>query len=199
MPRYSMKQRAALDALMRDDVYRRAREIIEAEGLHGLTLDRLAKRIGVSRGTLYNYFSDRDAIVSFVEERTFEPVFAVLREIAAGAGGAAQKLEAIAHEVFDSVRENLTLVVALSPEKFSGRDKRIHLERRERGFALFRDLVREGIDSGEFRDVSPELVSEVLFGAITGLIDNMAYGGAFRKPEEIVPALMETVLRGLKR
>lgn len=199
MPRYSKKQKAALDALMREEVYRQARAIIEEEGLHGLTLERLAKRIGVSRGTLYNYFADRHAIVSFVEERTFEPVFAVLREIAAGERSAAAKLEAIASEIFAAVRKNLTLVVALSPEKFSGRDKRTHLERRERGLALFRRLIQEGIDRGEFRELSPVLVSEVLFGTIAGLIDNMAYVGEFRKPEEIVPTLMQVLLRGLKR
>ena len=42
MPRYSKKQKVALDALMRDDVQQHAVEILETEGLRGLTLDRLA-------------------------------------------------------------------------------------------------------------------------------------------------------------
>ena len=42
MPRYSEKQKAALDALMKDDVYRHAMEIIKTEGLGGLTMERIA-------------------------------------------------------------------------------------------------------------------------------------------------------------
>jgi len=89
MPRYSQKQKAALTALMQDEAYRSAIEIIASEGLHGLTLERLAKKIGLSRASLYNYFADRDAIVTFVEERTFEPVISALEAIAGGDGGAA--------------------------------------------------------------------------------------------------------------
>ena len=199
MPRYSERQKVALDALMKDDTYRHALEIIESDGLQGLTLDRLAKRIGVSRGSLYNYFADRDAIVDFVEERTFEPLVAVLERIVDGDGSAAAKLGAITNEVLAAVRENLTVVVALSPEKHSNRDKQSHLRRRERGLDLLHRVVREGIDKGEFRELPPDLVSEVLYGAITGLIDNMAYSGEFRKPEEIVPTMMEIFLSGLKR
>lgn len=198
MPRYSEKQKAALDALMRDDVYQHAMGIIEGEGLHALTLDRLAKGIGVARGTLYNYFADRDAIVEFVEQRTFEPLMETLEEIAGGETTPAEKLEAIVNEVFAGVRENLALVVALSPEKYTNRDKKRYVERRERGLNLLQRVVQEGMDRGEFRNLSAEQVSEVLFGTITGLIDTMAYGAEFRKPEQIVPMLMGIILQGLK-
>jgi AcrR family transcriptional regulator len=198
MPRYSEKQKAALDALMRDDVYRHAVEIIEGEGLHALTLDRLAKAIGVARGTLYNYFADRDAIVDFVEQRTFDPLIETLEEIAGGEATPAEKLEAIASEIFAGVRENLALVVALSPEKYTNRDKRRYIQRRERGLNLFHRIVQEGIDKGDFRDLSAGQASEVLLGTITGLVDSMARGAKFRKPAEIVPTLMGIILRGLK-
>ena len=199
MPRYSEKQKVALDALMKDEAYRSALEIIGVEGLHGLTVERLARRIGLSRASLYNYFADRDAIVDFIEERTFEPVIAALEAIAAGEKSASAKLEAIANEIFASVRENFTLVVALSPDKYSGRDKRSQIRRRERGLDLLRRVVRQGIASGEFREMSADRAGEILFGTITGLIDNMAYSREYRKPGELVPTLMALVLEGLQR
>jgi AcrR family transcriptional regulator len=199
MPRYSAKQKVALDALMRDEAYRHAVEIIESDGLHGLTLERLAKRIGVSRGSLYNYFTDRDAIVDLVEERTFEPMIAVLETIAGGDKSAAAKLEAITRTILAAVRENRTVVAALSPEKYSGRDKQSHIRRRQRGLDLLRRVLQEGIDDGEFRKLSAGLVAEVLYGTITGLIDDMAHRGEFRTPKAIVPTLMQVFLQGLKR
>ena len=198
MPRYSSQQKAVLDALMRDQVYGHALEIIASEGLPALTLDRLARRIGVSRGNLYNYFADREAIIDFIEARTFEPLIDDVARIADGDTSAAAKLEAIATMILTAVRDNLTLVVALSPEKFRRRDKRSHLRRRERGLGLFRQVFREGIESGEFRELPPDLLSEVFYATITGLVDNMASSGEFWRPEEIVPTLMAIYQRGLE-
>ena len=198
MPRYSRKQKAALDALMRDDVYRQALEIIEAEGLPGLTLDRLARAIGISRATLYNYFDDRDAIVDFVEERTFLPLIETLAEIADGEAAPVAKLEAIAVEVFVGVYENRALVVALTPEKHCGANRDRQSERRRSVLDTVQRVIDEGVRAGVFRKLQPDLVAEIFVGTLSGLIDTMAHSGEFRTAEELVPTLMEVVVGGLK-
>ena len=119
MARYSEKQKAALDTLMKDDVYEHAIKIIEEEGLGQLTMERIATEIGVSRGTLYNYFADKDAVVEFVEERTFAPLLAQVDGIADGGLSPGDKLTKIAEQIFSSVYEDRALVVALIPNKFS--------------------------------------------------------------------------------
>ena len=198
MPRYSRKQKAALDALMRDDVYRHALEIIEAEGLPGLTLDRLAKAIGVSRATLYNYFDDRDAIVNFVEERTFAPLLDAMERIADGEATPAAKLEAMAVEVFDGVYENRAFVLAVSPEKHAPANWEKQYERRRQGLRTVERVVQEGVRSGVFRKLPTEIVAEIFVGAIGGFIDTMVYSGDFRTSDEIAPLIMDTLLCGLK-
>ena len=198
MPRYSKKQKAALDALMRDDVYRHALEIIEAEGLPGLTLDRLARAIGVSRATLYNYFDDRDAIVDFVEERTFLPLLDSLAQIADGDAAPIQKLEGIAAEVFTGVYENRAFVVALTPEKHCAANRVRQAERRRSVLDTVQRVIEEGVRAGVFRKLPPDLVAEIFVGTLSGLIDTMAHSGEFRTAEEVVPTLMEVVVGGLK-
>jgi AcrR family transcriptional regulator len=198
MPRYSKKQKVALDALMKEDVHRCALEIIAQEGLQGLTLDRLAGRVGVSRATLYNYFADRDAIVDFIEERTVAPVLAAMERIVEREDSARAKLEAIAQAIFSAVRDNVTFVVSLSPERFSRRMRSGQRQRRERGLELLRQVFRQGIDSREFRALPVDLVSEVFHSTITGLIDNMALRGEFHQPRTLVPILMTVFLRGVQ-
>ena len=198
MPRYSQKQKAALDALMRDDVYRHSMEIINAEGLAALTMDRLAKAIGVSRGTLYNYFDDRDAVANFLEERTFAPLLARLEEIADGDAAPAQKLDEMAREVLDGVYENRAFILAISPEKHCPANWEHQFERRRRGLGTIQRVLEEGVRAGTFRDLPRDLVAEIFVGAISGFIDTMVYSGDFRTPDEIVPTLMETVLGGLQ-
>ena len=198
MPRYSRKQKAALDALMRDDVYRHALEIIEAEGLPGLTLDRLARVIGVSRATLYNYFDDRDAIVDFVEERTFLPLLDSLAQIADGDAAPIQKLKGIAAEAFTGVYENRALVMALTPEKHCAANRVRQTARRRSVLDTVQRVIEEGVRAGVFRKLPPDLVAEIFVGTLSGLIDTMAHSGEFRTAEEVVPTLMEVVVGGLK-
>lgn len=199
VPRYSEKQKAALDALMRDDVYRHGMEIINSQGLAMLTLERLAQAVGVSRATLYNYFADRDAILEFLDDRTFTPVLEKMEEIADGDLEPADKLRAIATEVFDRVYENTGLVVALSPEKFRASQRDCHLEQHRRAHQALERVVREGVERKVFRDLPADITARLILGTITGFIDSMTYSGTFVEAEEIVPTLMEIVLGGLSR
>lgn len=47
-------------------------QLLEAEGEGKLTTNRIAERAGVSIGTLYQYFKDRDAILTAMGERQAE-------------------------------------------------------------------------------------------------------------------------------
>lgn len=161
-------------------------------------MDRLAKGVGVSRATVYNYFADRDAVVEFVEERTFAPLLESLEEIAAADRSPSDKMRAMAHEVFARVYDNRALVVALIPEKHVDAHREGQLGRRNRGRDCLVRAVREGVDNGISRDLPPALVSEIFLGAVTGMVDTMVFNDEFRKPEEVVPTLMEVFLGGLR-
>jgi AcrR family transcriptional regulator len=53
-----------------------AEELIARHGLHGAALVQIARRAGVAVGTLYNYFTDRDALIRALFETrraTFRP------------------------------------------------------------------------------------------------------------------------------
>jgi AcrR family transcriptional regulator len=199
VPRYSEKQKAALDALMRDDVYRHALEILETEGVSGLTVDGIAKAVGVSRGTLYNYFADRDAIIDFVEERTFSPLLDEIDRIADGETNPADKMQAIATAVFSGVHENFALVMALSPEKSRRYGRECKQEGHRRGQAAIQRVIAAGMSEGVFRRLPLELTADVFFSSVAGMIDHMARQGELRRPEEIVPTFMNILLRGLNR
>jgi AcrR family transcriptional regulator len=199
VPRYSEKQKAALDALMRDDVYRHALKIIETDGIPGLTVDGIAKAIGVSRGTLYNYFADRDDIVDFVEDRTFTPLLDSIDEIADGDLEPSAKMEAIATAVFAGVHENFALVMALSPEKSRRYSRDCKQEGHRRGQAAIQRVIEQGMKEGVFRDLPLELAAEIYLSSIAGMIDHMARRGELREPEQIVPTFMDILLKGLKR
>ncbi len=52
-----------------------ARAILAADGLRGLTARRIAKAIGYSPGTLYNFFTNIDELILHVNAQTLDVVY----------------------------------------------------------------------------------------------------------------------------
>ena len=198
MPRYSEKQKIVLESLMKDDVHCHAVAILESEGHQGLTLERLATEIGVSRGTLYNYFKDRDAIVDFVEDRVFSPVLYRLEEISKSDLPPSQKLEDFITLTFTKEFEFNKVYIALTRVHQKGQ-RRLTGEEGRAGRALIalRSIVQEGIDTGDFLNLPINLAADIVLGAMRGLTEQMVYAGKLQKPEEILPTFMTIVIGGL--
>lgn len=56
-------------------------QLLEADGLTNLTTNHIAERAGVSIGTLYQYFSDRDAILLALSQRQSDSVRKKITEL----------------------------------------------------------------------------------------------------------------------
>lgn len=91
---------AILDAMTR---------ILDREGADAATTTRVAEVAGISIGTLYQYFSHRDAILDALQDREFERAMELMeRVLAAGAPG-------LAPEVARDVIEGLLALYAAAP------------------------------------------------------------------------------------
>jgi AcrR family transcriptional regulator len=69
-----------------------AQQIIEAQGLAGLSAREIARRVGYSPGTIYNIFANLDDVVLNVEGRVLDALDARLSEIHQGEDAAAEGL-----------------------------------------------------------------------------------------------------------
>ena len=200
MPRYSAIQKDALNELMRDHVHQHAVEILESQGSEGLTLERLAERIGVSRGTLYNYFSDRDAIVEFVEDRVFSPILTQIEAIGEADNDPVVKMENLLRKILGELMKNQALYFAISQARPKVRARQDdQATRANRVLTTMKKIVREGIESGDFIDLPADLSAMIVAGSMEGVMDEMGRSGDVKAPEEIIPAFLAVVLGGLTR
>ena len=198
MPRYSAIQKDALNVLMRDHVHQHAVEILESQGAEGLTLERLAERIGISRGTLYNYFADRDAIVEFVEDRVFSPILTEIEAIGEADNSPVVKMECLLRKIFGELIKNQALYFAISQARPKVRARQDNQATRANSVhTTIRKIVREGINSGDFIDLPADLSATIISGSMEGVLDEMGRAGDVKAPEEIIPAFLAVVLGGL--
>ena len=72
-----------------DAILEAAFQILETDGLAKLTTSRIAERAGVSIGTLYQYFSDREAILAAMGQRQSDEMREKITAIVLDAPGSA--------------------------------------------------------------------------------------------------------------
>ncbi|RAI01025.1 TetR/AcrR family transcriptional regulator [Acuticoccus sediminis] len=75
-------------------------QVLLAEGLNRLTTTRVAERAGVSVGTLYQYYPNKQALLFAILARHFEEMAEALERI--GIDGPAETLDDLAHRIADA-------------------------------------------------------------------------------------------------
>jgi AcrR family transcriptional regulator len=70
-------------------------QVLDREGLEAATTTRVAEVAGVSVGSLYQYFSHRDAILNALQDREFERTLRLLQDVLANANLAKNPRETV--------------------------------------------------------------------------------------------------------
>lgn len=140
-----------------------ALEVFGERGFHRTTLDEVARRAGVSKGTVYLYFDSKDDLLRGVITTKVVPLLeAGEAAVDSHTGSATELLATVIRTMWDAVARNdmqcLTRLVHAELPKFPELrqfyfDQVILRHRR-----LLREIARRGVATGEFRPAAVELV-----------------------------------------
>jgi len=131
------------------------------EGLAGARTDAIARAARVNKALLYYYFKDKDALYGAVLDFVFGSLTQALDGPLSSNLPPPQKLLAYASAHFDYIAGHPTYPHLVQREMMSlGRGRSMHIERIAKQylgplFARIAQVVREGIEAGEFRRVNP--------------------------------------------
>ena len=147
-----------------------ARDLLAEGGLEVLSMRGVAKRVGVSATTIYNYFENKRELVHRIVMQGFERFDVYLREAAARAPqGSAERVYALGEAYIRFAMENREYFKVLFT--IQGEQPREMEELPESGgYYLFRQTVVEAMESGAFRRSDPDLVVIYLWAHVHGLV-----------------------------
>ncbi|GAB6166565.1 hypothetical protein JCM19992_25650 [Thermostilla marina] len=184
-------------AAMKDGIADAAIEVLKQHGYDGLTMDRVAEAAGVAKGSIYNYFSGKQDLVTHIFDRIIEPAMTRGDRIAGSEQSALEKLKATLRMWFDLFAEHRGLFDFLFRQSevreicFSARRKRDR-----RTIDRIAGILRQGIEEGVVRALDAETAAELLIGATNFLIERQLDTGVRRDGEECVQHILDTFLRG---
>ena len=166
----SLQTSDEIQRLKREAVLREAGRAFSKHGYHNTSLDDVAKALGISKGTLYNYVRDKQEILYAFHQLAYDlsdRAFACGR--ARGGSGAEVLRNILVHYIELLTKElgacgALIEVDALRPE-----DRAKAANRRDAFEKAFIAIIEDGIKDSSIRAVDPKLAVFTFMGAINWL------------------------------
>ncbi len=145
--------------------------VVTEKGYFETTVDEVARRAGVAKGTVYLYFKDKPAIYIGLVDWLLEQALATIAEVVARPISPRRRLEELFSSWASGVMSNPGVMALLSIENVNQINavmKRFkkhvlpHIVEMEDAIA---GIVKQGIEQGEFRPVEPRSAAVMYLSA----------------------------------
>jgi AcrR family transcriptional regulator len=212
----SIRKPRGQGASRRGEILDAAKRLFLTEGFERATIRKIAEAVGVSSGTLYLYFPDKDAILRAIAESTFEALLLRLQETQRHHGTDQERLRAGLHayvafglEYPDEYR--LTFLAKMMASSSPGRPARSsspggrpaqpcpNVPAADRSFDILSSNIEDLMRTGVFRPNDPILTAEAVWASLHGttalLLDQADHLSS--DPAALISQVVEIVIRGL--
>lgn len=156
-----------------------ATEVLGEHGFGSTTVDEIAERAGVAKGTVYYHFESKVGLVEALIAEGLQPLADRMRAVVAETSSAREALQALTRAELDFIRENRAFAKLVVTELW--REDRVWRETlsliRDRLVTCFAEQVERGIAAGELRpDLDPGFAGRALFSlTATSALDWLAF------------------------
>lgn len=188
-----------------DLILNAAEQVFSQHGYSATTMDAVAAEAGVAKGSLYNYFDSKQQLFTrlynYVMRRDFEKLDSMVRQsVSAG-----ERIERVLDDWAERV-ETFRVFGALmlefwataAREQNKGAFGEEFTEHYEQARLRVAEIVRQGMESGEFADhLIPEVAASLIMAVIRGITVQLILGFDEKVSEELLDALKRSVLTSL--
>ncbi|MER3460235.1 MAG: TetR/AcrR family transcriptional regulator [candidate division GAL15 bacterium] len=136
-------------------------------GYHDTSMQDLAEAVGMQRGSLYHYIEAKEDLLWEIMDRAMHRLLGAVKPVAASRAPASEKLRRAieAHLAVAAQHRDELVVLHVELKSLSEERRQRLLALRDRYEGLFRAMVAEGVQTGEFRPADPKTVGLAVLGA----------------------------------
>ena len=199
-------ERIAPEGGKKQAIMEAALAVISEKGYHPATVDEIAERAGVGKGTIYVYFKSKVALVSELIDSITRAHLAEMERRVSRVKSAKEKLLYLAGAEFDFWRRHGPLMQILGSSESMGMAPELREQMRaaRQGYVkLIQAVIEEGQRQGAFvSTIDPSLAATIIFGARMAIVQfasERAQGGAplEQQADEIRRQAVDFFLRAL--
>lgn len=153
--------------LKRRTVLKESGRLFSRQGYHNTSLDDVAKELGVAKGTLYKYVTDKQEILFEFHKMALDIGDRTHAAALADGESGADKLRLAIHGYIAAVNEELGgYGVIAELQALRPKDRETIVERRDNFDAGFVEIILGGIADGSLRDIDAKVAIFTFMGAL---------------------------------
>src|SRR6266852_6580172 len=154
-----------------EEIITAALEVFADRGFAATKLEDVARRAGVTKGTIYLYFENKEALFKALIRQTIVPVIAQGEELAKSFPGSARELfERLVREYWRLVGETslvgIPKLMMAEANNFPELARFYYEEVVTRGHRLMAGVLERGIKAGEFRRVNVAVATKLAMAPV---------------------------------
>lgn len=180
----------------RQEIIAAARQVFAAKGFENAKLEEIAELAEYGKGTLYNYFENKEALFLATFEDSFDRYQSRVIAASESTDGFIARLQAYLRAAVAYFNENRSFynILVVERSKLTGRlsddIKEAMLQKGKEQTAHLARLLQEGVDAGVLRPLDPE----VMANALLGLLRTFMFCALVERGQEIKSELADTTL-----
>lgn len=184
----------------RDEIIVAAIQLFNHNGYHATTMRDIARAVSIQKPSLYHHFESKEAILQCILETGMDRLIHELNAIVNADMDCADKLRAAIRAHAMMIAGNPEgAAVFLREDRGLGDDYlRQYLQKRDRFESCFREIIRQGMDAGIFRQADVAITAQALLGMVNWMTRWYRPAGRLTA-EEIADQFTNVFLHGLAR
>jgi len=180
----------------KQEILRSAAEVLYEKGYHGATMEEIASRLLMTKGSVYYYFKNKEDLLYQVHMVIIDISLQTIEEIMARDQSPTEKLrDAIVSHIELAISEKPMFAIIDNPDQtFSGEHLQEIVKLRSKYAHCFDDILKEGVEKGEFSKIDIKLTRMIILGAMNWIQQWYSPDGE-RSKEEIAQTFSESLLK----
>lgn len=183
-------------AKKKEEILRSAAAIFAEKGYHGTTMEEVAAKLLMTKGSMYYYFKNKDALLFHCHQMIMDKSIVTMEEILNSPLTWTEKLtNAIkAHVQLATSEKSMFMVMDKPNQHFTDEYLQEILASRTKYAQYFDQILLEGIRSKEFQNIDVKMVRMIILGALNWIQEWYSPEGE-KSSEEISEAFSAYLLK----
>ncbi|HEY3314354.1 MAG TPA: TetR/AcrR family transcriptional regulator [Bacillota bacterium] len=151
-----------------EEILSAAIRLFQEKGYHAASMQDLADAVGLQKGSLYHYITSKEDLLGQIVTRSLARYIEELQGIVESDRPARDRLREAVQAHIRIIAENLgmlTIFLRDSQAALAAEQKTAEEEGGKRYRLLFEQIIRDGVDSGDFRPLDTKMAALTIIGA----------------------------------